>query len=210
MDLLQLIILIAVGALVAIGAGVGLLVRSRRTTTAPRRPSARSRSTPTLELDPEHAGRAAGRHRASGRPRPSSGPRAPSRGWSACASASPARRAVLGRSLLALLSRDKLDEDTWESIEDLLLTADVGVAPTQQVVDNLRTRLRVGGDEAGDPKAVLRDELIALVDPTMDRRLKSAGPTASPASSSSSASTAPARPPRSARSPGSSSPRAAP
>ncbi|WP_148614475.1 signal recognition particle-docking protein FtsY [Nocardioides rubriscoriae] len=80
-----------------------------------------------------------------------------------------------GRGLLALLSRDRLDEDTWESIEDLLLTADIGVAPTQQVVDNLRTRLRVDGSEAGDPRAVLRDELITLVDPTMDRRLKVSG-----------------------------------
>ena len=30
---------------------------------------------------------------------------------------------TLGRGLLALLSRERLDEDTWESIEDLLLTA---------------------------------------------------------------------------------------
>ncbi|WP_340539441.1 signal recognition particle-docking protein FtsY [Nocardioides sp. GXZ039] len=80
-----------------------------------------------------------------------------------------------GRGLLALLSRDRLDEDTWESIEDVLLTADIGVAPTQEVVDNLRTRLRVDGAEAGDPKAVLRDELIKLVDPTMDRRLQVSG-----------------------------------
>ena len=41
----------------------------------------------------------------------------------------------LGRGLLALLSRERLDEDTWESIEDTLLTADLGVAPTQQVVE---------------------------------------------------------------------------
>jgi fused signal recognition particle receptor len=80
-----------------------------------------------------------------------------------------------GRGLLALLSRDRLDEDTWESIEDLLLTADIGVAPTQQVVDNLRTRLRVDGAEAGDPRGVLRDELVSLVDPTMDRRLQVTG-----------------------------------
>ncbi|WP_370248765.1 signal recognition particle-docking protein FtsY [Nocardioides sp.] len=80
-----------------------------------------------------------------------------------------------GRGLLALLSRDRLDEDTWEAIEDLLLTADVGVAPTQQVVDNLRTRLRVDGSEAGDPRAVLRDELITLVDPALDRRLQISG-----------------------------------
>jgi fused signal recognition particle receptor len=81
----------------------------------------------------------------------------------------------LGRGLLALLSRDRLDEDTWEAIEDTLLTADVGVAPTQQLVGNLRTRLRVQGSEAGDPRAVLRDELVKLVDPTLDRRLQVSG-----------------------------------
>jgi fused signal recognition particle receptor len=81
----------------------------------------------------------------------------------------------LGRGLLGLLSRERLDEDTWEAIEDTLLTADVGVAPTQQLVGNLRTRLRVDGKEAGDPRAVLRDELLQLVDPTMDRRLQVSG-----------------------------------
>jgi len=80
-----------------------------------------------------------------------------------------------GRGLLALISRDRLDEDTWESIEDTLLTADLGVAPTQQVVDNLRTRLRVEGGERPDPRSVLRDELVSLVDPTMDRRLQITG-----------------------------------
>jgi fused signal recognition particle receptor len=79
-----------------------------------------------------------------------------------------------GRGLLALLSRDRLDEDTWESIEDLLLTADLGVAPTQQVVDGLRTRLRVEGAPE-DPRAALRDELVKLVDPSMDRRLQVSG-----------------------------------
>ena len=59
---------------------------------------------------------------------------------------------ALGRGLLALLSRDKLDEDTWESIEDALLTADVGVGPTQELVERLRTRLRVEGGEAPDPQ----------------------------------------------------------
>jgi fused signal recognition particle receptor len=81
----------------------------------------------------------------------------------------------LGRGLLSLLSRDRLDEDTWESIEDTLLTADIGVAPTQQVVDNLRTRLRVEGGAAPDARAVLREELVALVDPAMDRRIQITG-----------------------------------
>ena len=82
---------------------------------------------------------------------------------------------TLGRGLLALLSRDRLDEDTWESIEDTLLTADIGVAPTQQLVDRLRTRLRVEGNTASDAREVLREELIALVDPDMDRRLRVSG-----------------------------------
>ncbi len=78
---------------------------------------------------------------------------------------------TLGRGLLALLSRDRLDEDTWESIEDTLLTADVGVGPTTELVERLRTRLRVEG-ASPDPRAVLREELIALVDPSMDRTLR--------------------------------------
>lgn len=82
---------------------------------------------------------------------------------------------ALGKGLLALLSRDKLDEDTWESIEDTLLTADIGVAPTQQLVDNLRTRLRVEGLDAGQVREVLSDELLALVDPDLDRRLRVSG-----------------------------------
>lgn len=86
---------------------------------------------------------------------------------------------ALGRGLLNLLSSDQLDEDTWESIEDLLLTADIGVAPTQELVEGLRTRLRVEGGKA-DPKAALREELIKLVDPSMDRRLQVSGADGAP------------------------------
>ncbi|MEP9381158.1 signal recognition particle-docking protein FtsY [Nocardioides sp. KR10-350] len=81
----------------------------------------------------------------------------------------------LGRGLLSLLSRDRLDEETWEDIEDLLLTADVGVAPTQELVEKLRTRLRVEGSAAGDPRTVLREELVELVGPGLDRRLQISG-----------------------------------
>ncbi|MET0525931.1 MAG: signal recognition particle-docking protein FtsY [Nocardioides sp.] len=80
-----------------------------------------------------------------------------------------------GRGLLALLSRERLDEDTWESIEDTLLTADVGVAPTQELVGKLRTRLRVDGAEAQDAREVLREELVELVGADLDRRLQITG-----------------------------------
>jgi fused signal recognition particle receptor len=77
-----------------------------------------------------------------------------------------------GRGLLALLSRDRLDEDTWEEIEDALLTADVGVAPTQELVERLRTRVRVEGISTPDQaRAILREELLALVGPDTDRSL---------------------------------------
>jgi fused signal recognition particle receptor len=80
---------------------------------------------------------------------------------------------ALGRGLLALISREQLDEDTWEGIEDVLLTSDIGVGPTQELVEGLRTRLRVEGN--ADARAVLREELVKLVDPTLDRRLQVTG-----------------------------------
>ena len=82
---------------------------------------------------------------------------------------------ALGRGLLALLSKDRLDDSTWDDIEDTLLTADIGVAPTQELVEKLRTRLRVEGGDAPSAHDVLREELVALVDPTMDRRLAITG-----------------------------------
>jgi len=82
---------------------------------------------------------------------------------------------ALGRGLLALLSKDRLDDATWDDIEDTLLTADIGVAPTQELIERLRTRLRVEGGEAPSAHDVLREELVALVDPTMDRRLAITG-----------------------------------
>jgi fused signal recognition particle receptor len=87
---------------------------------------------------------------------------------------------TLGRGLLGLLSRDRLDEDTWEAIEDLLIGADIGVEPTQQLVEKLRTRMRVEGGDTPDAREVLREELIALVDPAMDRSLHVSGADGAP------------------------------
>jgi fused signal recognition particle receptor len=77
----------------------------------------------------------------------------------------------LGRGLLALLSRDLVDEDTWEEIEDTLITADVGVHPSQELVARLRTRVRVEGSSSDSVQDILRQELVTLVDPSLDRSL---------------------------------------
>ncbi|MER7549686.1 MULTISPECIES: signal recognition particle-docking protein FtsY [Streptomyces] len=82
----------------------------------------------------------------------------------------------LGKGLLTLLSRDNLDEDTWEEIEDTLLTADVGVAPTQELVERLRERVRVLGTRTPeDLRNLLREELITLLGPDFDREVKTEG-----------------------------------
>ncbi len=78
----------------------------------------------------------------------------------------------LGRGLLLLITRDRIDEDTWEEFEETLITSDLGVAPATELVESLRSKLRVEGvSEPGQAKAILRAELIKLVDPTMDRSL---------------------------------------
>ncbi|EPH44916.1 signal recognition particle-docking protein FtsY [Streptomyces aurantiacus] len=80
---------------------------------------------------------------------------------------------ALGKGLLTLLSREHLDEDTWEEIEDTLLTADVGVAPTQELVERLRERVRVLGTRTPDElRALLREELLHLVGTDFDRVVK--------------------------------------
>ncbi|HEY6681664.1 MAG TPA: signal recognition particle receptor subunit alpha, partial [Propionibacteriaceae bacterium] len=78
----------------------------------------------------------------------------------------------LSRGLLLLITRDRIDEDTWEEFEATLITSDLGVAPATELVDSLRNKLRVEGvSEPGKARAILRAELIKLVDPTMDRSI---------------------------------------
>ena len=79
---------------------------------------------------------------------------------------------IFGKGLLALLSRDTIDDDVWDEVEETLLMADLGTEPTMELVDRLRDRVTVEGTR--DPeqvRALLREELIAMVDPAMDRRL---------------------------------------
>ena len=79
---------------------------------------------------------------------------------------------ALGHGLLALLSRDTLDESTWEEVEETLLLADVGVDPTTEIVDALRERVRVlGTREPEQLRQMLREELLRAVGTDVDRSL---------------------------------------
>jgi len=81
-------------------------------------------------------------------------------------------QSALGRGLLSVLSREQLDQDAWEEVEDTLITADVGVAATKEIVDRLRERTRVlGSRSAGELRALLAEELVRALDPGLDRTL---------------------------------------
>ena len=79
---------------------------------------------------------------------------------------------AIGQALLTLLSRGGLSEQDWEDVEDTLLASDLGVEATQELVDSLRTQVKVDGTT--DPTQVkqwLHDDLLRLVDPALDRRI---------------------------------------
>jgi len=81
---------------------------------------------------------------------------------------------VLGKSLLSLLSGAGLDEQAWEDVEDTLLTSDLGVEATTELVESLRKRVTIEG--ARDEETVrgwLREDLLRLVDRSMDRSIAS-------------------------------------
>ncbi|MDI9587533.1 MAG: signal recognition particle-docking protein FtsY [Acidobacteriota bacterium] len=78
----------------------------------------------------------------------------------------------IGQSLLSILSRGELSEEDWEYLEDTLLMADLGLDATEDVMENLRTQVKV--HDTTDPEHVrdlLRQELLKVVDPDMDRSL---------------------------------------
>ncbi|MEU6727705.1 signal recognition particle-docking protein FtsY [Nonomuraea wenchangensis] len=81
-------------------------------------------------------------------------------------------QSALGRGLLELLSRDRLDDEVWDEIEERLITADVGIAPTQVIVEELRTRVKVLGTRTpAEVRALLREQLLAQINPDLDRTL---------------------------------------
>jgi len=83
---------------------------------------------------------------------------------------------ALARGLADLLARDRIDESTWDDFEATLITSDLGVGPATELTSALRKRLAVDG--VVDPARahdVLRQELIQLVGPQMDRTVHTVG-----------------------------------
>jgi fused signal recognition particle receptor len=80
---------------------------------------------------------------------------------------------AMGRSMLGLLGGGDLDEDSWEAVEDILLTADLGSVVTESVVTALRSRLASGRVRTeADARAVLREVLVSELHPGLDRSVR--------------------------------------
>lgn len=89
---------------------------------------------------------------------------------------------ALARGLADLIARDRLDEETWDDFEATLISSDLGVGPTTELVTNLRRDLAIDGvNDPGHAATVLRRELTTLVDPTLDRSLNLTGADGKPA-----------------------------
>ena len=82
-------------------------------------------------------------------------------------------QSTLGRSMLGLLGGGDLDEESWESIEDTLLIADLGPVVTESVVAALRSEMAANTVRTeADARAVLRSVLISALQPDLDRSIK--------------------------------------
>ena len=177
--MVYLIIIIALVVVAAV-AGGAMLLRRRRVGPPPAPPAAppapTAPSIPGQEADTGAAPAAPGTLVAEPPAVPAEAPPQPLAGRMARLRGRLARsQSGFGSVLLNLLSREGLDDQGWEEIEDTLVTADLGAAPARQLVDELRTQVRVGGAKGNDEvRAVLRADLIEQVGDGMDRSLHTA------------------------------------
>ena len=82
---------------------------------------------------------------------------------------------AFGSALLSLLSSGKLDDETWDEIEEVLITADMGAGPAAHLVERLRTQVKVAGtSNLAEVKALLRADLLEQVGQDFDRTLHTA------------------------------------
>ena len=80
-------------------------------------------------------------------------------------------RSSFGQALVRVFKRETLTDADWEDVEAVLLQADVGVAATARIVDDLRARSRdLAPEQLLD---ALRQELVQIIGDA-DRSLRSA------------------------------------
>ena len=91
----------------------------------------------------------------------------------------PRLRDRLGRTRAAFsgvftgLRGRKIDDETWDDLEEAMLLADVGLNTTQRILDAVRARAKA--DDVVDADglvALVRDEVVAILDSSTSRELR--------------------------------------
>lgn len=171
---LTVLLLIILAVIVLLGVGIGLVIGRGRKELPP--PSELDRVTEELIEHPEHPEPHLEDEEPATAVETIERPEAPQGRLVRLRARLARSQGSLGKGLLAVLSRSTLDDDAWEELEDTLLAADVGVTATDELVANLKTRVRVEGiDDPAAAKAALRQELVGLINPSFDRTLHSTG-----------------------------------
>jgi fused signal recognition particle receptor len=66
----------------------------------------------------------------------------------------------------------KIDDATWDDLEEAMLLADVGLPTTQRILDAVRARAKAeGATEADAVAGLVRDEVVTILDDGADREL---------------------------------------
>ncbi len=182
-----LILIIVIGALLVVAGGAFLLApRARRRPRAAKPGAARTGATQTTEAPPGEAQRAGAGGGGAATIVPEAPPvegmppavvlekPPPSAGRMVRLRARLARsQSGFGSVLLGLLARDTLDDAVWEQIEDTLIAADMGITPTRQIVDELRTKVKVLGTRGPhEVRELLKAELLGQIGADGDRALR--------------------------------------
>ena len=75
-------------------------------------------------------------------------------------------RQQLSGQLNSLFGGGKIDAETYEELETILITSDIGVAATQKLLDNLKKRVkRENLEDTTALKSALKTELLAVLQP---------------------------------------------
>lgn len=74
------------------------------------------------------------------------------------------RSGLLGQ-IGRLFDRPEFDDDLWEELEEILITADTGIATTERILENVREQVReTRATTSAQVRDILRAELVAILD----------------------------------------------
>ncbi len=64
---------------------------------------------------------------------------------------------------MGLLDRKKIDEEVWEELEELLISADVGVSTTTKLIDNVKQKAADEDLDGSQVSAALQQEMVNIL-----------------------------------------------